>query len=266
MIFYLSGTGNTHWVAEQLAEMTGNRLIDIAKELDGPCRYELQENESVGFCFPIHAWRPPMLMRRFISQLTLVGPNDHKPYCWSVFTMGDSAGLAADYLQQDLAERQSHCEGDIVGFQAQLVASVAMPNTYVGMPGMDVDAEELAEKKKKAAAKRVPILAERIKNHEQGVDVVRGKFPWFTSKVIGSGFVKGAIDDKAFHVTESCIRCGQCASACPVDNIEFTEGSTPQWKHNRLCMTCFACYHRCPKHAIAYGNRTKNKGQYRFCC
>jgi hypothetical protein len=25
-----------------------------------------------------------------------------------------------------------------------------------------------------------------------------------------------------------------------------------------------ACYHACPQHAIHYGNRTKNKGQYKM--
>ena len=30
----------------------------------------------------------------------------------------------------------------------------------------------------------------------------------------------------------------------------------------RLTM-CLACYHACPQHAIQYGNRTKNKGQYK---
>ena len=28
------------------------------------------------------------------------------------------------------------------------------------------------------------------------------------------------------------------------------------------CTSCLACYHVCPQHAVQYGKRTKDKGQY----
>ncbi|MCF0202585.1 MAG: hypothetical protein HUK08_04395, partial [Bacteroidaceae bacterium] len=56
----------------------------------------------------------------------------------------------------------------------------------------------------------------------------------------------------------------KCQKACPVDNIAMDrQTNTPQWLHNRRCLTCFACYHTCPNHAISFNGRiTKNKGQY----
>ena len=34
MIFYFSGTGNTKWVAQQLADATGDKLYNIADEMN----------------------------------------------------------------------------------------------------------------------------------------------------------------------------------------------------------------------------------------
>lgn len=105
-----------------------------------------------------------------------------------------------------------------------------------------------------------------IMKRQTGVkDLVIGRWPKINSRLIGSFFVKHLITDKPFHVTEDlCIRCGKCAEACPVNDIIWSKGSMPKWKHNGSCLSCFACYHHCPKHAIEYGGRTKNKGQYFF--
>ncbi|MCF0201242.1 MAG: 4Fe-4S binding protein [Bacteroidales bacterium] len=258
MIFYLSGTGNTRWVAEQLSATLGERLVDITQSLSGICEFELQEGETLGFCFPVHAWRPPMLMRRFLSQLHLrFAPNTPKPYCWSVFTQGDTAGQTVKFLQNDLRAMATPV-------QACFFASVAMPNTYIGFAKMDVDAPEVVEGKLKAAEQRVKALGQRIVNREEGVyDVKEGALAWFNSVVIGSGFTKW-ISDKAFWVAEQCVRCGKCAEACPVGDIDFQQGKLPQWKHNGLCMNCFSCYHHCPAHAIGFGKKAEGKGQYFF--
>lgn len=53
MIFYFSGTGNTRWVAEQIAEALNEELLYIP-DLIRMERFEFQlkENENIGFCFP----------------------------------------------------------------------------------------------------------------------------------------------------------------------------------------------------------------------
>ena len=75
MIFYFSGTGNTRWAAQQLAEATHERLLFIADELKGGCDYTLEEDERIGFCFPVHGWQPPHIVREFVSRLTIHTPH-----------------------------------------------------------------------------------------------------------------------------------------------------------------------------------------------
>ena len=50
MIFYFSGTGNTRWAAERLAQETGERLLFIPDEMKkGKCEYKLISSEGEGY-------------------------------------------------------------------------------------------------------------------------------------------------------------------------------------------------------------------------
>ena len=70
MIFYLSDTGNTGWAAKAIAEATNDKLLFIPEQLrSGQLEYTLQEGERLGFCFPVHGWRPPKIVREFIRRL-----------------------------------------------------------------------------------------------------------------------------------------------------------------------------------------------------
>ena len=89
MIFYFSATGNTRWAAELLANATGERLVNMADN-DVPATWELSENERIGFCFPVHGWRPPMLVRRFISTLDIRNYNGN--YVWHCVLLAMTSG------------------------------------------------------------------------------------------------------------------------------------------------------------------------------
>ena len=70
MIFYFSGTGNTKWVAQQIAAAIGEELVYIPDAIrEGRYEYTLAEGERIGFCFPTHGWQPPRIVRKFIKGL-----------------------------------------------------------------------------------------------------------------------------------------------------------------------------------------------------
>ena len=113
MIFFFSGTGNTRWAAEQLAAATGERLIAIAEAAPGTCTYELQPGERVGFCFPVHGWQPPRIVRQFIRRLKLQRAGGARPYCYALVTCGDSIGRTMEMLDEELRTVAKCAQRDI---------------------------------------------------------------------------------------------------------------------------------------------------------
>ena len=71
MIFYFSGTGNTRWVAQFLAQELNDTLRFIPDEIGGDMHYKLKEGERLGFVFPCYGWGVPPFVERFIEQVQI---------------------------------------------------------------------------------------------------------------------------------------------------------------------------------------------------
>ncbi len=249
MIFYFTGTGNTKWVARQLADATGEKLLFIPDELrNGSLDYRLQDGERLGFCFPTHGWQPPRIVRQFIRRATFQGAG----YVYAVTTCGDNMGHAMRILNKELIRK---------GLSAQSQFAVLMPESNVCFSFLHLDPKERERQKIAAAKERVRHICQVVSHRQQGVvELIRGAIPYTYTYVIGGYYNKHLITDRKFWVDASaCIQCGLCARLCPVDDIE---GLPPRWKHDGSCTNCLACYHHCPQHAIHWGKM--KRGQYVF--
>lgn len=270
MIFYFSATGNTRWAAETLARRLDERLVSMADAVHGDCRFDLEARERVGFAFPVHGWRPPRLVRTFARKLALTPRGQRpgesgSPYAYCLVTAGDDTGLAVDdYFDKCVARNASLASLGIGRVDAAF--SLIMPESYVGLPLMDVDTHERERDKKSRAEEDLARIAGIVEARRRGVRMLkRGTAPWTKSHVLGACFERMLVTDRPFHVEEQrCTACGACARACPVGNVACEPGHAPEWRHNGECLACFACYHHCPNHAIEYGRRTRHKGQYFF--
>ena len=270
MIFYFSGTGNSKWATKTLALETGDTLVSIPEVINSDCSFTLEKDEHVGFIFPIHGWRVPNIVKEFLTKLTIktLGEDTShvKHYCFCLVTAGDSIGKAMERFQQQL---KSVTVNDALSLKA--VCSLIMPESYVGLPGMDVDTKEKELEKKELASKQLKEFSKILKQHPHTDNnqiwgwnqLMRGPIPSFFSGPVGGFFERFLITDKPFHVdNRRCVKCGICANVCPVSDIKGGLGYEPEWLHNGKCLTCFSCYHHCPHHAIEFGKRTQKKGQY----
>ena len=291
MIFYFSGTGNTKWAASKLAAATREDLISIAPYMRADDSshnlaepFILKENERLGFVFPVHGWRVPKLVREFISKMKIQRepiqrePSDataenkakaedslkNRPFAYCVCTAGDSIGLTIENLNKVISQNPSLQALGITEVSSSY--SLIMPESYIGLPFMDVDPKEREIRKKENAAQELAVVCEEIFDRKEGISrLVKGPIPWFFTKVVGGFFEKVLITDKRFHVEKDrCVKCGICANVCPVGDIKGGHGEYPDWLHHKDCLTCFTCYHHCPHHAIEFGNQTQKKGQYYF--
>lgn len=254
MIFYFSGTGNTQWAARQLAEATGERLLFIPQELITSCEYTLDDHERIGFCFPVHGWQPPRIVRQFIEKLNISNAAGH--YCYALCTCGDQTGLSMNMLEKALVTK---------GLSLQSVCSLVMPESYVCLPFMYTDTPEREQEKIEQAGKDLEEFINVVRERKDGFRALKlGPWPWVLSHVVGAYFNRYMITDKKFTVdADCCLHCGKCAQVCPTGDLTF-DGKVPSWKNDSSCTCCLSCYHHCPAHAINYGKITRKRGQYYF--
>ena len=275
MIFYFSGTGNTKWAASKLASATHEDLISIAPYMRADDSshtlaepFILKENERLGFVFPVHGWRVPKLVREFIGKMKVQRAESDaagsQTFTYCVCTAGDSIGLTIENLNEVISQNPSLQALGITEVSSSY--SLIMPESYVGLPFMDVDPKEKEIRKKSKSAQELAVICEEIFDRKEGVSrLVKGPIPWFFTKVVGGFFENVLITDKRFHVEkDKCVKCGICANVCPVGDIKGGHGEYPEWLHHKDCLTCFTCYHHCPHHAIEFGKQTQKKGQYYF--
>lgn len=252
MIFWFSGTGNSRWVAERIAARLNDRLIPIADALKAEeYRYTVAADERIGFVFPIHSWGPAPIVLRFISRMHIDGYTP-STYTWMACTCGDDIGQSVKLWNKAL--------GGIAGNAA---FSVQMPNTYICLPGFDVDPADVVNSKLTAAVPRVEHIAMSIAQRRHTVDVVEGSAAWLKSRLVYPLHSRLGRNDRPFFANrEACVSCGICAKSCPVGNIRLDDEGSPRWHHH--CEMCLACIHACPHRAIQRGKATESKGRYQL--
>lgn len=248
MILFFSGNGNSRFAANSL----GRLLDEETRFIPDTNPYEVAFNgTSLGIVCPVYSWGIPPIVLDFVDRLNEgFVESASAADVWIVLTAGDETGNAPEMLEAALHRRGLTLRG---GW------SVIMPNTYVILPGFDVDSQEVAAKKLDGSKERLNYIAAHIKNRKFRFNYVRGKMANFKSGVIYPMFKTMGINPRKWHWTQECIGCGKCAAACPVGNVTM-KGGHPEWGND--CTSCLACYHHCPTHAVEYGRRTVHKGRY----
>lgn len=252
MLLYFSGTGNTKFVAQSLANLLGEECKFIPEaDPDGL----VSDGKHVIFCFPIYSWGVPPLVLDFIDQLPdsfIKSVKEQNIPVSMVCTCGDEVACAPEMFI-DVWIRK--------GIEVRGIWNVIMPNNYVLLPGFSVDPTDVEQKKLEEAPQAVRAIADAIRDLKWETDVVRGSWPKFKTKFIYPLFKRWGMNPRKWKVSEECVHCGRCVAACPVGNMKMKSGS-PYWGCN--CVSCTSCYQHCPTHAISYQGFTKGKGQY-YC-
>lgn len=247
MIYYFSATGNSRWAALTLSSLLGDTAIHITQALPLPDRPE----GSLGLVFPTYGWDVPPIMKTFIQALRAKSGWN---YIYFLTTCGDDTGCLTQRLAQCLRPLTLDAGWALI-----------MPESYVALPGFDVDTPEKQQAKIEAAHEKIQTIAALIRNHARlTFDTHPGPLPRTKTYLLGSLFRAFCFSPRGFHVdAQRCIGCRACQTHCPTGTIEMLAGR-PHWNPDKPCTMCLACYHHCPHHAINYRSFTRRKGQYLY--
>lgn len=242
MILYFSATGNCKYVAQRIAEATGDSAMSI--ENMEPTLI-LNPEEPLGIITPTYWWELPPIMRDWLKRLAVTGCT----YSYLVATYGTTPGCCGEDARRILKKR---------GINLSASFSVKMPDTWT--PIFDLSDPERVAKQNDDAETYIDNVIRRIKARETG-NHTEHRVP-YAARLFTDPLLNAERKTKNLHVEDSCIGCGLCAKKCPVQAIEI-QNKKPVWVKNQ-CTLCLRCLHHCPKFAIQYGNgKTKLHGQYR---
>jgi len=241
MIYYFSATGNSAWVAREIAAITGEQAIDMTEYLKtGRIPPASNANERLGIVFPVHAWRPPRVVLDFVKNLEV----SDGCFVFAVCTMGGFASDTFTYLRKFI--RLDSCY------------SIVMPENYILLTGCE--SEKRITRKITAAQAQLPKIAASILAGKKEFVVKKGLLAAFFTSCIGALFLR-RVNDKGFYSTDKCNGCGTCAKLCALNNISIENGR-PAWHGN--CIHCMACLQRCPQQAIEYKKKSVHRKRYTF--
>ena len=235
MIFYFSGTGNSEWVAKNVAAKIGDRAVDICSLSGAP---SLDGEAYVGLVFPVYAWGAAQPMSSFAKTLPQTSA-----FTFGICTCGADAGLTMKKLSSL--------------FRLESCYSVVMPSNYV--IGEDVESDEEIKAKLKRAEHEIETISAEILQKKRVYRVSEGSLKALKTNFINPAFNKFARSTKPFYADNSCTGCGLCERTCPAGTIKLVN-SSPTW--GKECFQCLRCINCCPEGAIQYGKKTEGRGRY----
>ncbi len=246
MVLYFTGTGNSRYLAERIADALNMPRYDLNACIKAGDTTPVQTGRDVVLVTPTYAWRIPRIVSEWLRKTELT----RAERIWFVMDCGGEIGNAAKYNRQ-LAE-QKH-------LRYMGTAQVVMPENYIAM--FNAPQAEQARSIVREAEPEIQNAITRIKAEQEFSAPRNNLYDRFMSGPVNPIFYRFFVKADTFTASNACIGCGKCVKECPLNNIHLEQGK-PVWGKN--CTHCMACICYCPKEAIEYGKKSVGKPRYHF--
>lgn len=246
MALYFSGTGNSRYTAQRIADALGDGLLCMNDRIKAGDTLPVKTGECLVIVTPTYAWRIPRMVENWLRQTEFPGAKQ----AWFVMTCGSEIGNAAKYNRTICEEKQLTYMG---------TAQIVMPENYIAMFNVPQ-----AEEARQIVAKAEPDIgraASAIVSGQAFPPPRNNIYDRFMSGPVNPIFYSFFVKAKAFAAGDTCTGCGKCVRLCPTNNITIQNGK-PVWGGD--CTHCMACICHCPVEAIEYGKKSLGKPRYHF--
>ncbi len=243
-LYYFSGTGNTLYLAQQLAKELGDtELVSIATVMKQEKITTTSQN--VGILFPIYCFGTPNIIKEFLQKLTL----PKTTYLFGAVSFGGLLSSALKIFQRECVT---------AGLNLQAGFGLQMPGNAIAF--YDRISSKKEEKFAAILAERIPqiatIIKEQIPHKMEQRQLLLQPLMGALHTPFMKKIPKGAAD---FFVTDSCNLCGECIKLCPVENIKLIDKKILWEEH---CEQCMACIQWCSQEAIQVGKKSASRTRY----
>lgn len=239
LIFYFTATGNSLYVARELAGESG-QLLSIPQIIkDEHLDFEADE---IGFVFPDYAASAPLMVREFVSKAHFKAQ-----YIFSVITFGNFAANVADWWDDFCKEK---------GLQNHYINTLLMVDNY--LPVFDMNEQMKIDKK---ISENLTQIVNDIASHREYVSHVDAddRMKEWLKRLQENHFPMEA--ERLLRLnTETCIACGTCAAVCPHGNFRMTDTHA---EFSGSCEYCLACVHACPQKALTLERERNPQARFR---
>lgn len=244
MVIYFTGTGNSQFVAEALADQLHDKIECANTYMKKNKRGDFTSKKPYVFVFPIYLSSMAEVFADFIKNSEFAGCDQAYFVATCASAMGATPNVASKLCKQK-------------GLTFMGAAKIVMPQNYIvlfAMTGKDEIKRRIDNCKQELSA-----LGEIIAKRGFIDSQFSSAFEYGLIKLVEKLYNGPCTKTKQFYATDSCSHCGLCEKTCPMNNIKMQDGK-PMWI--KSCTHCMACINRCPKAAIEYGKNTVGKPRY----
>lgn len=247
MILYFSGTGNTKFIATNLAKRLDDKTIDLARRIKNNDYSDIESDKVYIICLPVYICTLPKFLYDYILKINLKGSNK----IYFIYTSGGYTGNAS-CVGKKLARKKGML---YLGYN-----EFKMPRNYVLSSHYPPNTEEEIKERLTLSYKKLDNVYNAIKNESK----IKERHAFLLEKLIIIPFVpiwsRFAHKTDGFYVTDKCISCTKCKNMCPINVIEMKDNK-PNWT-KKNCIHCMSCLQNCPCDAIEFMKKTEGKDRY----
>ncbi len=232
MICYFSGVGSNQYIAEEIARVVGDDLVDLSAKIDSKDYSVISNTRPIVFVVPVYAGQIPNAVQDYIKRAIFTGNR----FIYFVCAYSEVPPFSEKYFRKLCWHKRLN----YMGFGA-----IISSKKDAGLHGEEVlkkDSETDGE-----CAEQIAYIADRIRRRKTLMEASPRKR--FKIKLPELRKSRNLNTDE-FYATKDCMHCGRCVISCPLNNISIVNGR-PVW--GKQCTYCMECVDGCPVKAIRYG-------------
>lgn len=246
MILYFTGTGNSKFVANALADELNDEVVSLNTIIKESKKISFVSSKPFIVVTPIYGWRIPQIVNVLLKSATFSGNN----HLYFLGTMGGQSGNSEYYCKKICNQN---------GMKFMGFGNIKMPNNYVVAKQMPDQLEINV-----ILHNALTLISSYASQIKQNLFITKNSkdhspLPWLRSGPVNFLYNKLLVSSKNYVVSDDCISCGKCDRICPTNNITLKSGK-PYFGNS--CINCYACIHHCPRAAINVKGRTETNGRY----